>query len=36
MVKCGVVPFGVQTEFLNIIYMSFGFKDLKKRKVASA
>jgi hypothetical protein len=27
MVKCGVL-FEVRTEFLNIIYMSFGFKGL--------
>jgi hypothetical protein len=27
MVKCGVL-FDVWTEFLNIIYMSFGFKGL--------
>jgi hypothetical protein len=28
MVKCGVL-FEVRTEFLNIIYMNFGFKGLK-------
>jgi hypothetical protein len=32
MVRCGVL-FEVRTEFLNIIYMSFGFKGLNLNSV---
>jgi hypothetical protein len=32
MVKCGVL-FEVRTEFLNTIYMSFGFKGLNLNSV---
>jgi hypothetical protein len=34
MVKCGVF-FAVRTEFLNIIYTRFGFKELKQIRLVT-